>query len=53
MSGCANPVPPNGGDKDTAGPVIVSIESEVLKTGQKRVVIAFDENITTSGAILT
>jgi hypothetical protein len=53
MSGCANPVPPNGGDKDTAGPVIVSIESEVLKTGQKRVVIAFDENISTSGVILT
>lgn len=53
VSGCANPVPPNGGDKDTAGPVIVSIESEVLKTGQKRVVIAFDENISTSGVILT
>jgi hypothetical protein len=53
ISGCANPVPPNGGDKDTAGPIIVSIESEVLKTGQKRVVIAFDENISTSGAILT
>lgn len=53
MNGCANPVTPSGGDKDTTGPVIVSIESTILKTGQKRVTIAFDENISTNGAILT
>ena len=53
INGCANPVTPSGGDKDTTGPVIVSIESTVLKTGQKRVTIAFDENISTNGAILT
>ena len=51
MQSCANPVPPSGGDKDTSAPVLKSIGS-VMKDGQHKVTLEFDENITTKGTIL-
>ena len=48
---CANPVPPSGGDKDTTAPVLMSIE-HTIKHGQTRLILAFNENITTSGPLI-
>lgn len=51
LSHCANPVPPSGGDKDTSSPQITSIRNSVLKDGRKRILISFDENISSTGTI--
>lgn len=48
---CANPVPPAGGDKDTAAPVLVSIQS-TTKTTETTLSLEFDENVTTVGNLV-
>ena len=49
--GCANPVQPQGGEKDTTAPVLMSIENTPTK-GKTRIRLVFNENIQATGKVL-
>lgn len=49
---CANPVQPSGGDKDTTAPVVLSVES-AIRIKQNKITVIFNENITSSGPLVT
>ena len=50
--GCANPVPPLGGEKDTTKPTILSILNTPKKTRQI-IEISFNENVQTKNTLIT
>ena len=50
-SHCANPVPPLGGDKDTAQPVLISVSNKI-ENNLQQVKIEFSENIQTKNALI-
>ena len=50
-SHCANPVPPLGGDKDTAQPILINISNKI-EHNQQQLKIEFSENIQTKNALI-
>ena len=50
-SHCANPVPPLGGDKDTAQPILINVSNKI-EYNQQQLKIEFSENIQTKNALI-
>ena len=49
--GCANPVQPQGGEKDTSAPQLMSIENTPIK-GKTKIRLVFNENIQANAKVL-
>lgn len=50
-SHCANPVPPLGGDKDTAQPIIINVSNKI-ENNLQQIKIEFSENIQTKNTLI-
>lgn len=50
-SHCANPVPPLGGDKDTAQPILINVSNKI-ENNLQQIKIEFSENIQTKNALI-